>query len=274
MRLCRISFMPNKSGTPKAGPQMAGLESRRRYPGVIGMLNVTLGKFGVTVVAIVQLLSVSNAVAAELDRVCWKSFAPDPKTGIEEDVCEILTLEKGKVIYVEPGIRRPALGAYVRVAQRFVPGTEAPIRDLQSPRGWHIVVSSVLQKEDSPRLRVRFFGPDGNLRATGEVLMTLEGIEVGRLFGGTDDIFAIQSSEEHSYNSMISVWLLPERGEPHQLIEENATQGKFSKRGKGNRPGVWINRQTYDGVHAETKGWVGEFWIWDTEKKSLNREKK
>jgi hypothetical protein len=94
----------------------------------------------------------------------------------------------------------------------------------------------VLQKEDLPRLRVRLFGPEGDLRATNEVLMTLEEIEIGRLFGGTDDILAVQSNEEHSYNSMASVWLLPERGEPKELIEDHASLGKFARGGNNVRP--------------------------------------
>jgi hypothetical protein len=183
-------------------------------------------------------------------------------------------VEQGNVTYVEAGTRRLVLGKYVSEAQRFVPRTEAPIRDLRSPRGWHIVVSSVLQKEELPRLRVRFFGPDGSLRTTDEVLMTLEEIEIGRLFGGTDDVLAIQSNEEHSYNSMTSVWLLPERGEPKGLIEDHATLGKFSTGGNNTRPGVSIRSQTYDGVNSATKGWATELWVWDSAKKSLTLEKK
>jgi hypothetical protein len=104
--------------------------------------------------------------------------------------------------------------------------------------------------------------------------MTLEGIGLGRLFGGTDDILAIQSNEEHSYNSMTDIWLLPERGEPRQLVEMNGTLGKFSRGSKGSRPGAWIRRQTYDGVHAQTKGWANEFWVWNPARKSLTVEKK
>jgi hypothetical protein len=238
------------------------------------MSGTVFGVPAAAAMAIFQLLAASTAFAVEMDRVCWKSFVPNPKTALSDDVCEILGVERGKVTYVEPGNRRLVLGKYVGAAQRFVPRTEAPIRDLQSPRGWHIIVSSVLQKEDLPRLRVRFFGIDGDLRATEEVRMALEEIEIGRLFGGSDDILAIQSNEEHSYNSMTSVWLLPERGGPKELIEDQATLGRFSRGGNNARPGVLINRQTYDGVNSATKGWATEFWAWDPAKKSLTPEKK
>jgi hypothetical protein len=103
--------------------------------------------------------------------------------------------------------------------------------------------------------------------------MALERIEVGHLFGGTDEIVAIQSNEEHSYDSMSGMWLLPQRGEPQQLIDINATLGKFSQGGNKLPPGAWIRRQTYDGVHAETEGWVDEFWVWDTARKSLTSKR-
>ncbi len=53
---------------------------------------------------------------------------------------------------------------------------------------------------------------------------------------------------------MTGLWLLPRQSKPRQLIEMSATFGKFSNEGLGTPPGVWISRQTYDGVHSETKG--------------------
>jgi hypothetical protein len=167
-------------------------------------------------------------------------------------------------------MRTLELGKYVPAAQHLVPRNEAPIRSLPSSRGWRIVISAFLDHANGfgSDLRLRFLGPDGNLRATDTVLMTLEQVETGRLFGGDDDILAVQSNEEHSYNSRTAIWLLPEHGAPKQLIDANATFGKFLK-GSGTRPGIWISRQTYDGVNAATKGWVDEFWVWDAKNKSL-----
>ena len=227
--------------------------------------------------AIFQTLAASAVVPGEVHRICWKSFSPDPKTGIADDVCMILAIQRNRVTYIEPGYRALVIGKYASAGQRFVPRTEAPIRDLHSAGSWHIVVSSFLEPEDEEArvgLRVRFFGPEGKLRTTEEVLMGLEDIILGHLFGGSDDIFVIQSTEEHSYNSMTNMWLLPEQGAPQALVAENAAYGKFSKGGNGTKPGAWIARQTYDGIHAETKGWVEEFWVWDPTKKTLTLEKK
>ncbi|MGD0497080.1 MAG: hypothetical protein ABSC23_01455 [Bryobacteraceae bacterium] len=224
----------------------------------------------------IQLFAAFAVVAGEVDRYCWKPLAEGPKTGRAEDVCLTLAVNNGSVTYTEAGLRSLVIGKYVGAAQRFVPGTEAPIRDLRSPDGWHIVVSSALLRgaEAGAMLRIRFFGPGGEPRGTAEVQMTLEGDEVGHLFGGADNILAVQSNEEHSYNSMTDIWLLPKQGEPRKLIEMNAILGRFSSGSKGTRPGVWIRRQTYDGVHAETKGWLDEFWIWDPARKSLTLERK
>lgn len=231
---------------------------------------------GSAVIAIFQLLAASPAVPGEVDRFCWRSFEPDPKTGRAEDVCKILAVEHGSVTYTEPGLRSLVIGKYVGVAQRFFARTEAPIGDLRSPNGWHIVVGSFLPKDEKSgaMLHIRFLGPDGKPRGTEEALMTLEAIEVGHLFGGPDDILAIQSNEEHSYNSMLGIWVLPEHGNPQKLIEMNATLRRFSRGHNGARPGAWISRQTYDGAHAETKGWVDEFWVWDPARKSLVHEEK
>jgi hypothetical protein len=204
-----------------------------------------------------QLVVVSAAPPAEVDRHCRNGY------------CDVLNVRDGVVRLVDSQ-RTLDLGKYVAAAQDLVPRNEAPIRVLLSPSGWRIVVSAFLGHADEAEagLRVRFFGPDTRLRMMDTVLMALEQVEIGRLFGGDDEILAIQSNEEHSYNSRTDIWLLPERGAPKRLIDVGAKFGKVAK-DPGTRPGIWISRQTYDGVHAETKGWEDEFWIWDAKNKSL-----
>ena len=216
------------------------------------------------------LLNLFAAVPGEIDRSCWKS----PVAGSAENVCQILTVDRDMVTFIEP-LRTIKLDRYVSVAQRFVPRTEAPIRDLRSPQGWRIVVSSFLNHaEKSAMLRVRFFDPDSHLRGKADLAMALEDIEVGRLFGGSDEIVAVQSNEEHSYNSQTDIWLLARQGAPRRLLTINATISKFSTGSNGAPPGVAIHRQTYDGIHAETKGWAEEFWVWDSANKSLTVQNK
>lgn len=65
------------------------------------------------------------------------------------------------------------------------------------------------------------------------------------------------------------IWLLPKAGEPKNLLEVNGTVKRFVRSEKGIGPGVWINRETYDGSHSETKGFASEFHEWDVERRQL-----
>ena len=118
-------------------------------------------------------------------------------------------------------------------------------------------------------MNLRFFGPGGSLQASAQVLSSVEQTSIGRLLGGSDEIFAITSYEEHAYNTQTEIWLLPEHGEPRVLLETVGVHKAFSGQATGKPPGVVIARQTYDGVHAETKGTLDEFWAWDSQAKSL-----
>jgi hypothetical protein len=136
---------------------------------------------------VLPLLFASAATPHEVDRVCRNGN------------CDVLTVQQGVVRLVDP-LRALDLGRYLPAAQHFVPRDEAPIRNLLSPRQWRIVISAFLDHtiNSEAGLRLRFFGSDGGLRATDDVLMAIEQVEEGRLFGGDDEIFGIQSNEEHS----------------------------------------------------------------------------
>ncbi len=212
----------------------------------------------IATIALFQILAAPAAVPGEIDRACLNGY------------CNILAVQNGRVRLLD-SMRNLIIGHYVEPDQHLVPQTEAPVRDLRSKRGWRIVVSAFLDhgEESEAGLRARFFAPDGTLTSTDEFLMDLEDAEIGYLFGGSDEIVAVTSYEEHVYNVQTDIWLLPKHGNPTQLIEIVGTLGMIVKAGAKATPGVWIRRQTYDGVHAETKGWVNEFWIWAPRKKSL-----
>jgi hypothetical protein len=67
------------------------------------------------------------------------------------------------------------------------------------------------------------------------------------------------------------VWLLPNAGEPKLLLRAVGALRRFQPIGAGvtGVPGIWIDRETYDGVHAETRGRKLEFWLWDEHSKKL-----
>ena len=188
--------------------------------------------------------------------------------------CSAIDIADGLVRYAEytprEAIRSFGLGRYVPKAQGLVPSTEAPIRDLSTLAGWRVIVSAFLDHEDfMAKVRFRCFGLDGRLAVTGQGLAVMEDTALGRLFGGSDEIFAISSIEGHSYNALTEVWLLPPRGNPKRLLILQGEFGKFRDGTGGARPGVTIGRQTYDGVNAGSKGVVEEFYVWDSVARTL-----
>jgi hypothetical protein len=212
-----------------------------------------------------QLAAASVTVPGQIDRVCQP-------TGY----CDVLVVQDDvvKLIAPEPLPKNLVVGNYIRADQSLVPRREAPIRDLRSRRGWRVVVSASLDHDEgSIRLHLRFFAPNGALRATDELLSELVSTEIGTLFGGTDEIFAVDSNEEHAYNDQTEIWFLPETGKPRVLLEFPGGFRKPTATTPGTAPGIIVDRQTYDGVNAETKGTVQEFYVWDPKAKSLTLQK-
>jgi hypothetical protein len=188
------------------------------------------------------------------------------------DQCQFLTVRQGLVRFADfPALSRDlVIGRYAQGYQRFVPAVEVPIRGARSPGGWLVVVSAFLDHaEGGQELRVRMYAPDGSKQGQSDIMSALEGLELGDVFGTADEVLAITSTEEHAYNVNTTIWLLQKAGGPRKLMDVPGVLIKAAKARDGARSGALIRRQTYDGEHAETKGWVEEFWAWDPIQKSL-----
>jgi hypothetical protein len=166
----------------------------------------------------------------------------------------------------------------VPTAQRFVPRVEAPIRDLKSPSGWHVVVSAFLHHDEENEgeigTRVRFFAPGAADSTEQDIPGRVQQASIGRLFGGDDDVFAIATEDEHAYNVDTEIWLLPKGDKPRSILSLPGVYGKFVVSGDHQTAGVRVSRETYDGEHSETKGRVQEFWRWNPGNKSLLKAEK
>ncbi len=197
--------------------------------------------------------------AAQIDRIC------------HGEQCDALEVVDGVVRFVQPSLNRTlAVGKQVVRDQSRVPANEAVIRSLRSRRGWIAVVSAFLDhEEDTVRLRVRLFDSLGGAGVGEDLLSMLEDAAVGRLFGGKDEILAITSNEEHTYNARTDIWFLPVRGTAKHLVSSSSTIGRFSKAGSPPGAGVTLLTETYDGLHAETKGRVAQFFAWDAKERVL-----
>ena len=55
------------------------------------------------------------------------------------------------------------------------------------------------------------------------------------------------------------------------LLDISGTVVGVQQAGAGKGAGFWIDRETYDGVNAATKGWKKEFWAWNESKETLSR---
>ena len=212
-----------------------------------------------TTIVILQLLAAPLIVPGQIDSICGAH-------------CEILAVQEGRVRFIDqrPPTRSVDLGKYIPTAQPLVPRTEAPVRDLRSQSGWRVVTSVYLDHgEDAILTHIRFFGPDGTLRGTDDVLSLVEQAKIGTLFDGSDQIFAVTSNEEHAYNVQTKMWFLPSTGGPKLLATIPGTFQQFADGAGGKVAGVTVKRQTYDGVHADTKGTVDQFYVWDRSTKTL-----
>lgn len=202
------------------------------------------------------------------------AIVPGQVDSICREKCEILAVQGSRVKFIDQWLNRTVvLGRYALSAQGLVPQTEAPVRDIVSPRGWRIVISAYLDHaKDELHMHLRLFGPDRKLRETSSLLSVVEQVKVAGLAGGKGEVLAVASNEEHAYNAQTQMWLLPEQGSPKGLLD---VQGDFAGfAGQNVVTGVKIARQTYDGVHSETKGTVPEFYTWNRETKSLELQRR
>jgi hypothetical protein len=105
-------------------------------------------------------------------------------------------------------------------------------------------------------------------------MMDLLDAKLGRLFGGTDEVLVFTSNEEHAYNVQTEIWLLPEQGKPKLLAVVPGVFGEFVAASSEHKAGVWIDRETYDGVNSSTKGRALELWEWNGSGQTLVRKKR
>jgi hypothetical protein len=136
-----------------------------------------------------------------------------------------------------------------------------------------VIASTYLDEYDDqgPFMRLRIFDPHGQLQQNYDGDHFLDDIEAGKLFGTSDVILSIQTGGARSYLQHTLIWLLPDAGKPKQLLEFRGALQRFQPTGSGlnGLPGVWTELETFDGVHAETRGRKPEFRAWDENQKAL-----
>jgi hypothetical protein len=210
--------------------------------------------------SVLSLVLLSSSVTfpcagKEIDRRC-----------LEGD-CVILTVEHGVVFAESTGdyVSKREIAKINEAGIPFVPAAEAPIRYAKTDRGWVAVVSAFLPKEfdyTAPELRVYIFDPQRNLRTASDQYNFLGSFNVGGIFHTDAEFVEISTSGSHVYVARTAVWLLPATGPPSLLLDLPGMLRRIRRATPQSAAGLWIDIQTYDGVHAETKGWRPEFWTW------------
>lgn len=183
--------------------------------------------------SILRILALAAAaVTGQVDSVC-------------RTYCQALAVQGGVVKYIDqtpPSPRTLDIGKYLADPQKVLPLTEAPIRDLRSPRGWRVVASAFLHHDPDnagePGVRLRFFDSHGTEQLTDDILESPDRISVNRPFGDGDEVLVVTSEEEHSYNVETELWLLPGSGKPKRLLWVRGAFESFSRGGQ--TPGVSI----------------------------------
>jgi hypothetical protein len=190
-----------------------------------------------------------------------------------EGYCIVLLVDHGKVKQQIQSTDAPVemtMGRYLTSAAHLIPSNEAAISDRRASNGWRIVISAFLDhQESSARLRIRFFDSRGLLQLKNDSLTSLEDQEFIRP-NKTDCLYAVTTNEEHVYNAQTEIWFLPNDGVPKLVLSD---VGTFQiPRPKGSKaPTIVFLRETYDGIHSETKGHTAEQYTWDANSKMLVR---
>lgn len=188
--------------------------------------------------------------------------------------CVVLVMEGRRVLAHRVGELSGErwIGNFAEEAVTLVGPTEAPVLYATSPMGWRAVVSAFLPAEfdyDAPELRLRIFDAKGEQRTAVDDYNILGSFHIGRIFGTEREFLLMSTTGAHSYVVRTRVWLLPRDGAPFLALEVPGALKRIQTADSGQDAGVWINREMYDGIHAETKGAKQEFWVWNDSKRTL-----
>jgi len=192
-----------------------------------------------------------------------------------EGDCVILSVQNGKVFAERTGefAGKREIERVDNAGIPFVPSTEAPIRYARTSRGWVAVVSAFLPKEydfDGPELRLYIFDSQRKLKTVSNQYNFLGSFNAGRIFKNSDSEFVqVSSTGAHAYVVRTVVWLLPTLGSPVAVLDVPGLLNHVQQAATSVAAGLWIDLQTYDGMHAETKGQKTEFWRWNSDRQAF-----
>jgi len=160
-------------------------------------------------------------------------------------------------------------GPYLKEWQHLVDPTEAPVKELTSPRGWKIVVTlGFAGRTAGPIFYLYFFDNHGErqLKASGDLF--LEKSEIGVLFGTPDEFLVIDERGETGISHVTEAWLLPKQGRPERVLFTGGMLFTI-KQGEGKKkPGLYIN--SYEATDSRKGVWRKSFFEWRADSKTFH----
>jgi len=218
----------------------------------------------IDLVLLAALSAPCGSFGREIDRRCLQGH------------CVILSIENGRVLARRTGgtfTGQTVVGTFAPAGTRFVPPSEAPILHSTMRSGWHVTVSAYLPEEfdyDAPELRVRILAPLGRQETVSDEYNLLGSFHIGSIFNTDSQFLQVCTTGARAYFARSRVWLLGQSGSPELLLDVPGWLAGIETPREGKPAGLWIDRDTYDGVNAETKGHKREFWIWEEGRKTFS----
>lgn len=211
---------------------------------------------------LVFLLAGCGCFGREIDRRCLQGD------------CVVLNIEGRQVVARRTGefSGKRTVGTIAPDGRPFLPPTEAPLRFANSPGGWRVILAAFLPQDfdyNAPELRLRILDPRNGRQTVVDDYNVLGSFHIGPIFETGNEFLQVSTSGPHAYITRTRVWLLPPDGSPNLLLDVPGTLIRIQTQTGAQPAGLWIDRETYDGVHAETKGRKREFWRWDASNKTL-----
>lgn len=204
----------------------------------------------------------------------WTSAAQEIKRECSYGDCLSLAIRDGTVVAERTGAFSTGtlqIGKHDARGARLLPSSEVPVFYGKTQRGWVAVVAAYIPRDFLlwPELRLHIFDSEGQQRTVEDLYNSVgkpdhPNIRIGKIFNSNTELLQVSTDGEHAYVVRTLVWHLPTKnGSPVKLLDVLGLVDRVQQPTSRARGGFWIQRQTYDGLHARTKGWKLEFWAWD-----------
>lgn len=192
-----------------------------------------------------------------------------------EEACEYLVVDRGWVKTIARGGRGEphVVGPYLREYQHLVADSEAPVKELTSPRDWRVVVTRGFDRvpRPMPTFFLYFFDSQGELKLKVRGDIFLERIQVGFIFGTPTELLLVTERSETGISYSTEVWCLPQEGLPKRLLFEGGAVERIVPPSPAGLGGLVIVYTEAGAARQQERTREG-FWAWDEKSQRFRPE--